>query len=63
MQWRTVDADGKEIRFAPPSTYEVGDGDAVRAMALAGCGIDLRKRDLCGVATDKTFTAETQAGD
>jgi len=39
MQWRVMDADGKEVRFAPPSTYEVGDGDAVLAMALAGCGI------------------------
>ncbi len=43
MQWRVMDADDtevrKEVRFAPPPTYEVGDGDAVLAMALAGCGI------------------------
>jgi DNA-binding transcriptional LysR family regulator len=39
MKWRATDANGAEFRFAPPPTYEVGDGDAVLTMALAGCGI------------------------
>ena len=39
VQWRAIDAAGQEFRFTPPPTYEVGDGDAVLAMALAGCGI------------------------
>lgn len=39
MKWRAIDAQGQTVPFAPPSTYEVGDGDAVLAMALAGCGL------------------------
>ena len=39
MKWSAVDGAGQPLRFAPPATYEVGDGDAVLAMALAGCGI------------------------
>ncbi|GAA4018595.1 LysR family transcriptional regulator [Actimicrobium antarcticum] len=39
MTWSAMDDHGQPMRFAPPSTYEVGDGDAVLAMALAGCGI------------------------
>lgn len=39
MKWSAVDANGQPCRFVPPATYEVGDGDAVLAMALAGCGI------------------------
>jgi DNA-binding transcriptional LysR family regulator len=39
MKWRVIDAQGQSVSFAPPSTYEVGDGDAVLAMALAGCGL------------------------
>lgn len=39
MKWSALDSAGLPYRFAPPATYEVGDGDAVLAMALAGCGI------------------------
>lgn len=39
MKWRLLDADGAAIKLAPPPTHQVGDGDAVLAMALAGCGI------------------------
>jgi len=39
MKWRAIDAQGQPMSFTPPSTYEVGDGDAVLAMALAGCGV------------------------
>jgi DNA-binding transcriptional LysR family regulator len=39
MKWRAVDAQGDTVPFSPPPTYEVGDGDAVLTMALAGCGL------------------------
>jgi DNA-binding transcriptional LysR family regulator len=39
MKWRLLDADGAPVRMAPPPTHQVGDGDAVLAMTLAGCGI------------------------
>lgn len=38
MKWRLCE-DGTAMRYAPPPTYQVGDGDAVLAMVLAGCGI------------------------
>ena len=38
MKWSLLD-DGAAVRYAPPPTHQVGDGDAVLAMALAGCGI------------------------
>ncbi|SCK28862.1 DNA-binding transcriptional regulator, LysR family [Variovorax sp. HW608] len=30
---------GQVQRFAPPPTYEIGDGDAMVAAAIAGCGL------------------------
>ena len=30
---------GQLQRFAPPPTYEIGDGDAIVAAAIAGCGL------------------------
>ncbi|MDB5960698.1 MAG: Transcriptional regulator [Massilia sp.] len=39
MKWRLLDEHGAAVKYAPPPTHQVGDGDAVLSMALAGCGI------------------------
>ncbi|WP_372028412.1 LysR family transcriptional regulator [Pseudomonas kurunegalensis] len=38
LGWVGLDVDGQLIRIAPPATHEVGDGDAIVAMAIAGLG-------------------------
>lgn len=37
--WAILNEAGEQIRFLPPATHEMGDGDAMLAAALAGCGI------------------------
>ncbi|AJA09492.1 LysR family transcriptional regulator [Sphingopyxis fribergensis] len=37
--WVVVNESGETIRFIPPPTHEMGDGDAMLAAAVAGCGI------------------------
>lgn len=39
MSWSVLDENGEIARIVPPSTHEVGDGDAIIAMAAAGQGI------------------------
>lgn len=39
MSWSVLDESGEITRITPPSTHEVGDGDAIIAMAAAGQGI------------------------
>lgn len=39
MSWTVLDENGQIARITPPSTHEVGDGDAIIAMAAAGKGI------------------------
>lgn len=39
LSWSVVDSDEDAIRISPPPTHEVGDGDAIVAMAVAGLGI------------------------
>lgn len=38
LQW-VVNRDGKEVRFAPPASHQIGDGDAIISMTLGGAGI------------------------
>jgi DNA-binding transcriptional LysR family regulator len=37
--WSFVDERGEEMRVTPPATHEVGDGDAIIAATIAGCGL------------------------
>lgn len=37
--WSVINEAGEQVRFIPPATHEMGDGDAMLAAALAGCGI------------------------
>ncbi|WP_426196525.1 LysR substrate-binding domain-containing protein [Massilia sp. DWR3-1-1] len=39
MKWSLQDGAGAALKVAPPPTHQVGDGDAVLALTLAGCGI------------------------
>jgi DNA-binding transcriptional LysR family regulator len=39
MSWTVVGEDGELARITPPGTHEIGDGDAIVAMAVAGQGI------------------------
>ncbi|MFB0875316.1 MULTISPECIES: LysR family transcriptional regulator [unclassified Sphingobium] len=37
--WSLMTEQGEVIRFLPPSTHEMGDGDAMLAATIAGCGL------------------------
>jgi DNA-binding transcriptional LysR family regulator len=37
--WSVLNEMGEQIRFIPPPTHEMGDGDAMLEAAVAGCGI------------------------
>jgi DNA-binding transcriptional LysR family regulator len=37
--WSFVDERGEAMRVTPPATHEVGDGDAIVAATIAGCGL------------------------
>jgi DNA-binding transcriptional LysR family regulator len=37
--WSFIDEHDKIIRVTPPATHEVGDGDAIIAATIAGCGL------------------------
>jgi len=39
LAWSLYDDDGKVTRFAPPPTHQMGDGEAILAAAVAGCGL------------------------
>lgn len=39
MSWSVQNANGELIRITPPGTHEVGDGDAIVSMTVAGHGI------------------------
>lgn len=39
MSWSVLDANGELTRITPPGTHEVGDGDAIVSMTVAGQGI------------------------
>ena len=62
LQWDFLDESGGTFRFSPPSTHEVGDGDAIIAAALAGLGLcqmpsslvaeHLRTGDLVAILQD-----------
>lgn len=39
VSWTVLDESGELARITPPGTHEVGDGDAIIAMAAAGQGI------------------------
>jgi DNA-binding transcriptional LysR family regulator len=60
--WTVCDEAGDQIRFHPPATHEIADGDAMLAAALAGCGLlqmpdallrpYIRSRELIPVLTE-----------
>jgi DNA-binding transcriptional LysR family regulator len=37
--WFFVDERGETMRVTPPATHEIGDGDAIVAATIAGCGL------------------------
>lgn len=37
--WLLKDSEGKNFRFTPPPTHELGDGDAMLTGVLSGCGL------------------------
>ncbi|WP_369991861.1 LysR family transcriptional regulator [Pseudomonas xanthosomatis] len=39
LSWTVLDSEGQVTRITPPGTHEVGDGDAIVAIAVAGQGI------------------------
>nr|WP_282706496.1 LysR family transcriptional regulator [Pseudomonas syringae] len=46
MSWNVLDEQGEQTRITPPGTHEVGDGDAIVSMAVAGQGICQMPRSL-----------------
>jgi DNA-binding transcriptional LysR family regulator len=39
LAWTVSDQSGSAVRLVPPPTHEIGDGDAILAATLAGCGL------------------------
>jgi DNA-binding transcriptional LysR family regulator len=39
LSWSLLDAQNAVTRIAPPPTHQMGDGEAILAAALAGCGL------------------------
>jgi DNA-binding transcriptional LysR family regulator len=53
LSWRVMQA-GQTVRYAPPSTHQIGDGEAMILAAVAGTGLCQMPRSL--------FQDDIQAG-
>lgn len=61
ISWPLYEANGQMLRYTPPPTHELADGDAMLAAALAGCGLSQLPRWLVGDALRRGELVEVLA--